>query len=292
MSRPAAIAPAAPADRAVVLDFIVRHQGDPATGTAFLGEEAPGIEEELDGLDQPWLDTARLATHDGHLVGAATIEWDAEVGRAWIQGPWVSPDRFAELAEPLLRAVAAQCPAAITELEICGDVQHTGMTALSERLGWTPTQVNHAFEITSDAVAAWPEADGVRDATADDLPALASLHEATFVGAYATTTQLLTRHTTLVVERDGSVVGYAAGQLQDDGQAYVDFMAVDESRRGEGLGRGLLGALAHRLVAQGSPAKLHLTVEDARVPARRLYESLGMRLVLSLRGYRGTLTAE
>lgn len=282
--------PVPSADRDAVLAFVCAAQADPATATAFLGEQPDGIAAELDGLAQPWLAAARVLVENGRIVGAATVEWDVEVGRAWVYGPWAAPDRFAALGEPLLQATAAQAPAGI-ELEVCGDVRHVGLAALADRLGFTPTPVNHALEIAADAVAAWPTTHGVRDATPADLPALAALHEAEFVGAYATTAQLLTRHTTVVVERAGAVVGYAAGQLQDDGQAYVDFMAVAPEHRGAGLGAALLGDLGRRLVAAGQPTTLHLTVEDARVPARRLYEGLGMRLALSLRAYRGRLTA-
>ena len=53
--------------------------------------------------------------------------------------------------------------------------------------------------------------------------------------------------------------------------------------------RGLLGELARLLAASGAPGKVHLTVEDDRAPAIALYESLGMRRAISLRGYRGPL---
>ena len=82
---------------------------------------------------------------------------------------------------------------------------------------------------------------------------------------------------------------FAVSGTQSDGHAYIDFMAVDAGHRGLGLARGLLGELARLLAASGAPGKVHLTVEDDRAPAIALYESLGMRRAISLRGYRGPL---
>ncbi|MBB1502100.1 GNAT family N-acetyltransferase [Propioniciclava sp. MC1683] len=281
--------PIATTDRGELLAFIVAQQASPASATAYLGDEAAGIEAELEGLDQPWLDTARVIRRDGTLTAAALAEWDTEVGRAWVHGPWAAEGTFVEVGEALVRAVAAQCPAGITEFEFSGDIANTGMADLGEHLGWRATKVNHAYAVAADAITHWPSTEGVRLATQDDLPALAALHGSEFPNTYATTAQLLTRHTTLVVDRGGAVVGYASGQLQDDGHAYIDFMAVDAGYRGLGLARGLLGGLARLLAASGNPGKVHLTVEDDRAPAITLYESLGMRRVLSLRGYRGPL---
>lgn len=281
--------PLAPTDRAELLAFVVAQQTSQATATAYLGDEAAGIEAELDGLDQPWLETARVVRRDGTLTAAALAEWDTEVGRAWVHGPWVAEGPYVEVGEALVRAVAAQCPPAIVEFEFSGDVANTGTAELAAHLGWKASKVNHAYEVTADAITHWPSVDGVRLATEADLPALGALHGAEFPNTYATTDQLLTRHTTLVVERGGEVVGYASGQLQDDGHAYIDFMAVDAGHRGLGLARGLLGELARLLAASGNPGKVHLTVEEDRAPAITLYESLGMRRALSLRGYRGPL---
>lgn len=282
--------PIATTDRAELLAFIVAQQASPASATAYLGDEAAGVEAELEGLDQPWLETARvMRDQDGKLTAAALAEWDTEVGRAWVHGPWVAEGPFVEVGEALLRAVATQCPKGIGEYEFSGDVANTGMSDLGAHLGWRASKVNHAYEVSADAITHWPSVDGVRLATEADLPALGALHGSEFPNTYATTAQLLTRHTTLVVERGGAVVGYASGQLQDDGHAYIDFMAVDAGHRGLGLARGLLGELARLLAASGAPGKVHLTVEDDRAPAIALYESLGMRRAISLRGYRGPL---
>ena len=45
-------------------------------------------------------------------------------------------------------------------------------------------------------------------------------------------------------------------------------------------------AVCRPVIAASTTGKLHLTVQDHRAPARRLYESLGFQRSLSIVGYR------
>ncbi len=298
-------------DRAVALDFIAAVQADPATATAYLGDQAEGIAAELDGLAQDWLDTLRVVSDETGIVGACAIEWDLETRLAWVQGPWAAPAHFTAVAEPLLRSVTGLCPPAVTRFELCADVAHTGMAALAEQLGWTATPTSHVMVASlpgfAEALAnrrtggsrvepgmtkeaSELASDGVRSAGESDVAAIAALHEAEFADSYATADQLLADYLTVVADVEGTIAGYASGQLQADGQAYVDFMVVEPGFRGRGLGRALLAGLTGQLLATGSPSRLQLTVSELRPAALALYESLGMRREASIRGYRGTLT--
>ena len=282
-----------------LLEWIIGCQSEPTTGTAYLGDTAEGVGEELHGLDQDWTDTVRVVTVQGEPVAACAVEWDEEPATAWIQGPWGSPDAVEAWGQTLVEAMVEQLPAAITTLEVCGDVRNTAMAELAARLRWTPTAINHAMVQpleTARRVAAERSGSAVtgvviRDAVHQDVPRLAPLHESEFPDAYATTAQLLTRHLTVVAAGDEQVLGYASGQIQDDGQAYIDFTAVEAAARRRGLGRALILALTDRLLQTADPGRLtqvHLTVREEKAPARALYESLGFRTDAAIRGYRGT----
>ncbi|QCU78430.1 GNAT family N-acetyltransferase [Citricoccus sp. SGAir0253] len=280
-------------DRGAALGFIVACQRDPATGTAFLGEEPAGVEAELEGLAQPWLSTLRAVTEGGRLRAAIAVEWDEEPSMAWLQGPWGPAAAVREHGPALVRAAAGQVPPGIERLEMCGHVANTAMADLARRLGWSATEVSLAMVVDAAEAARWPVPEpppgvSVRLAVPADRPGLARLHEPEFGQAYATVDQLLTRHRTVVAEDGaGTLLGYAAGRIQDDGQAYVDFTAVaPEARRG-GVGRSVVTALVRQLLAEGSPGHVHLTVRESRTAARSLYRSLGMRQDAALRGYRG-----
>lgn len=272
-------------DRDQALAFIARAQADRARATASLGE-LPGLAAELDDLAQPWLRTLRVVLAGGAIVGACCIEWDVQVAAAWVQGPWMDPGVDLEVGESLIDAELAQLPASVTKAELCGYVENAQLAELARRRGWEPTRVHHAFTVPIDVVAGWHESIEVRPMAPSDLDVVRALHAREFPHTYASAQELLDEYTTVVVERAGQVVAYAAGRIQADGQAYVDFLAVDRMWRGEGIGQALLTALGRRLIRRGRPDILHLTVDEQRAPARSLYERLGMHIDASIRAYR------
>ncbi|NUL43684.1 GNAT family N-acetyltransferase [Cellulosimicrobium funkei] len=293
-------------ERNAALAFIIACQQDPATATAFLGKDAAGVEAELEGLDQSWLRGLRLVEQGGTVIAACTVDWDPEPSMAWVHGPWGTPEQVARHGAALVAAVCDAVPASIDRFEMFGDVANESMAALATDLGWIATEVNHAMVAPASTAARWESAPQVertapshlrepvriRPAVPADVGRLGPLHAAEFGGAYATAAQLLSRYHTVVAEDStGAVLGYAAGSLQDDGQAYVDFTAVVPGARRHGLGRRLVIGLAERLLTAGDPEMIHLTVQESRAAAHALYLSLGMRQDAALRGYRGARVA-
>ncbi|MEM7285141.1 MAG: GNAT family N-acetyltransferase [Actinomycetota bacterium] len=76
-----------------------------------------------------------------------------------------------------------------------------------------------------------------------------------------------------MIDVDGAVVGYVAYEMQADGSGYIDYLAVDETLRGRGLGRALVSTATADLVTSGA-THAHLTVREANAAARALYASL------------------
>ena len=77
-------------DPQAILDAIVRQQQAPETACAYLGTDPSEIRADLESLDQHWLETVRVsASTDGRILGAAVIEWDQELDRSWVYGPWM-----------------------------------------------------------------------------------------------------------------------------------------------------------------------------------------------------------
>jgi ribosomal protein S18 acetylase RimI-like enzyme len=68
------------------------------------------------------------------------------------------------------------------------------------------------------------------------------------------------------------------GRHTDDDCAFIYDIAVDEARRGEGLGRAAMLA-AENLIRDAGFREIGLNVFGFNEPARRLYASLGYRAV-------------
>jgi GNAT superfamily N-acetyltransferase len=278
-----------------IVAFVAAQQADPARRVSYVGEEAPGIRAELDGLVPPWAETVRMVRDGGRIAGAVVVEWDEELRRAWIVGPWVDGDgdAWTAVAVPLLDAALAQLPASVTRYELCGDVANRRLAGLAASRGWAATEPNHVLVADADVIAGWPaDEPGLRNATTADVATIAPLHDAEFPGTYASARQLVDgqldgSRVVLVADGEGGgLVGYAAGQVHEDGEGFVDFVVVAPSARGTGLGARLVAALGRRLLARASLGRVCLTVQDHRAPARALYARMGFRPDGSLVAYR------
>jgi ribosomal protein S18 acetylase RimI-like enzyme len=287
------ITPVEPDELDAVLDLIAGEQASLSRGTTMLGEERDGVAAELADLSPEWGTTVRVARSGSDLVGASLLEHDEETGRAWVFGPWVTggDEAWARWARPLLDAAHEQVPAGIDRVELGGDVTNVRMAALAAELGWEVSEVSHVFAAKQDAAAGWPPVVGqVRVATAADREAIRPLHDAEFPATYAPVERLLPdepdgKFHVLVAEDGPRFLGYAAGRVQPDGDGYLDYLAVSDAARGHGAGRDLLAAISRWLVDNAPHHNVNLTVQDHRAPARRLYESLGFTLQLSMVGY-------
>ena len=291
-----------------VVTFVARQQADVERRIAYVGVDAGGIRGELDGFEPGWTTTARVVRGPGgRLVGVVAVEWDEELGRAWVIGPWVDggdgpgdgagEDGWLRAAEELVEAALGQTPDGVTQYELSGDVAHRRLAELAGRRGWGATEVNHVLVADAGVVGRWQDdvnPTGLRAPGPGDLVAIAALHDAEFPGTYASAEQLLDgERVVLVAEGEGEsegeggrVVGYAAGEIHGDGEGFVDFLAVDPAARRGGVGRRLVVALTRELVDRSPLGRVALTVQDHRAPARALYERLGFRPEGSIVGYR------
>jgi hypothetical protein len=145
-----------------------------------LGETRDGIAAELDDLEPDWRGSVRAVREEGRLVAAVLGDWDAELGRAWIHGPWVAggdAELWARWSRPLVDAVLAQLPDGIDDWELAADASHVLMASLGADLGLSPSEANHVYTVEAAAVAGWPDPSGeVRPAGVADRDAVRPLH--------------------------------------------------------------------------------------------------------------------
>jgi ribosomal protein S18 acetylase RimI-like enzyme len=282
-----------------IVALVAEQQRHPDRRISYLGTDATGIVAELDGLEPPWATTARVLRDGTRITGAVMTEWDDDLGRAWIVGPWVlgDGDAWMAAAAALLDAALAELPPTVARFEMSGDVANHRLADLAASQGWTATEPNHVLLADAGVVAARPagregQTAAVRAAAPDDIGAIAALHDAEFPDTYTSATQLVdgqldgSRVVLVADDGHGGVAGYAAGEVHDDGEGFIDFVAVDPATRGTGVGRQLVVAITRELLERSMLGRVCLTVQDHRTPARALYERLGFRPDGSLIAYR------
>jgi ribosomal protein S18 acetylase RimI-like enzyme len=273
-----------------IVAFIAAQQAHPDRSIGYLGTDVAGIVAELDGLEPSWVSSARVLREGTRITGVVTTDWDDDLGRAWIYGPWVADDGDAWIAASvtLVDAALLQLPPSVSRYEMCGDIANQRLADLAGLRGWAATEPNHVLLADVGVVAHWPAGEGgqtaaLRAPAPDDIEAIAALHNVEFPDTFASAAQLVeaqldgSRVVLVADDAHGGVAGYAAGEVHDDGEGFLDYVAVDPAARGTGIGRQLVVAVTRQLLERSTLGRVGLTVQDHRTPARTLYERLGFR---------------
>lgn len=278
-------------DDTEVIDYVVAAQADPSRHVTYLGTDTTTVRAELSAVAQ-WRERTFVArAGDGVLHGVLTADVDPDLGRLWWLGPWAEgPD----VARALLQA-ARGVVGGIAEREFAPDARHHWMGELALDLGYHP-EVPSAVLVAE--LAGWAEdaelpaaAAEVRELEPEDTDDVVRLHDHLFAGTHTTGRSLVGDQETSVLVAGEPPRGYVATQVQADGSLYVDFVGVDPSARGRGLGRALVAAALVGAAAAGV-ARASLTVREDNRHARALYASLGFVKERRIAPYRRGFTRD
>jgi len=219
----------------------------------------------------------------GAVRAVAGCEFDPAIGRAWLRGPLAEDAQVLSRCGPaLLQALEAGLPG-LACFDAFPDEADAPLNALYEAAGYRRVDVHRVLHAPLAAVAGTPDP-RVRRAGAADLPALLVLHHALFPTGYLKdedVAEALTRpdRRVLVALSDDRVAGYlvARDEVPDD-EIVVDYLGVDEARRGRGLGAGLLQC-AMRWGRELGRRRAALTARRDRLAALALYQREGYEQV-------------
>ncbi|THA71462.1 GNAT family N-acetyltransferase [Streptomyces sp. A0958] len=128
-------------------------------------------------------------------------------------------------------------------------------------------------QLVDAGVAAAPHPEAVRLGPAD-VPEMLDLVARTRPGPFEPRTVEL--GTYLGVRRGGALVAMAGERMRPPGWSEISGVCTDEAVRGQGLGGGLVRAVAHEIKQRGDTPFLHAAASNTG--AVRLYESLGFVL--------------
>jgi ribosomal protein S18 acetylase RimI-like enzyme len=202
----------------------------------------------------------------------------------------VGDHEVASVADELLEELIASLPRAVDDLELLGDVANVGLSELAARFGFTAGTVNHSLTLDADGIRRLPPVDA-SPLTPRLTSAFIALHDSVFPRTYYPGETLVDRavrgdSVIVAIAHGDSLVAYAAGQNDEGGRGYIDFVAVAPERRCEGHGRVVAVALIRTLDARGPIPNARLTVASTNEGALALYKSLGFARASSMVGYR------
>ncbi|MCV2394025.1 GNAT family N-acetyltransferase [Actinotalea sp. M2MS4P-6] len=267
---------AVPSDRSTLAVLAAGLQRRPERHVAYLGLDAETIAAEMVAEDDDWTAVSAVAERDGAPVGWLVGSVDQEIGRVWWFGPFITAEDegWVAIADALDAHARALLPAAIDQEELAPDARFDVLIAWARAHGFAAESGSAVLTLGGPLPGPAVEARPLRP---DDVD-VAALHDRLFPRTHATGDGLLRDadpdHLRLVVEQDGTPVGYLAAERQPDGDGYLDFLGVAEHARRQGWGGELVKAAVAALRALGC-GRVHLTVRETNVAARSLYQGLG-----------------
>jgi ribosomal protein S18 acetylase RimI-like enzyme len=277
-----------------MVNFVMHLNGDDAHHIGFFGEGEADVRSSLAECLIPPTEGFQLAYDEDRLAGIFGVDADAEIGRAWLFGPLVEHANWHSVADELYAASMKIIPDGISEQDLFCDVRNLNVAVFAERHGF-PLRSENAV-VTLERVdykrSASPTSSfSIIDYSPEFFEQFEQCHNLLFPTTYFTARQIVekldsTRRLFLGLE-DGKMKGYHFCKVETDARSgYIDFIGVDESMRGRGLGATLLAAGIDWMLSFPEPDKISLTVNADNVPALKLYNNFGFVTERVLRGYR------
>jgi ribosomal protein S18 acetylase RimI-like enzyme len=277
-----------------LVGFVARLNSEDAHHIGFFGEGEADVRSSLAECIVPPEEGFQLAYDGDRLVGVFGVDADPEIGRAWLFGPLVEHADWHSVADALYAASVKVIPDGISEQDLFCDVRNLNLAAFAER---------HGFPVRSEnAVVSLKRADYKKPSSQKDQFSIVDYstvffeqfercHTTLFPTTYFTARQIVEKldatHRLLLGLEDGKMKGYHFCKVEPDAcSGYIDFIGVDESMRGRGLGAIMLAAGIDWMLSFPVVDKISLTVNADNAPALKLYSNFGFVTERVMRGYR------
>ena len=250
------------------------------------GESADSLVEEM----QKWHEEDEMrwviAKENDQLIGVMGAEYERPSGRAWLRGPFALR-HWPQVADGLWKLLEKSLPDEITRFDSFLNAANVQGQAFYAAAGFAERHRAHVYSVTADRfrhidrtkIAQTP----VRLISPADYAGFSAIHDKVFANTFIQGSQIVEKmdddHRVWVQVDGDQVRGYLYGVQEswaDDG--YVEFLGVDESERGRGIGGALLLKALDWFFAERNLPAVGLTVDDENVNARTLYERVGFRL--------------
>jgi ribosomal protein S18 acetylase RimI-like enzyme len=261
--------------------LIAAQNGTPEFQCIHSGEGYASILQTM----RKWDDVAEIAfaiaIQDGRLVGVLGSEFDRDLGRGWLWGPFALRQNWEELAADLLEKLLAMLPPSIRRLDFFLNIANQRAYRFYLGHGFQESERSRVYIAPRPAAPLALPMPG-SPLQPEQANSFCALHDTIFPQTYYTGQDILDQldddHQVFVCSDGIDVLGYVYAILDESAEGYVEFLGVREDLRGLGLGKRLLLTALNWLFEVKHVPAVGLTVSDDQANARSLYEKVGFRV--------------
>jgi ribosomal protein S18 acetylase RimI-like enzyme len=261
--------------------FIAKLNKLPLHYIGYCGTDADDLRKtmEEDFVDGEYINFVVAVEHQEII---ALIGFEIDDGNAEVWGPFCKPDY--QFIQPDLWHFAQTTFAAIERYLFFIGQENEVQQTFVEALGATRNGSHTYFEITKQLLKptislAFEEA---------FVDAFYKTHTKVFPKTYYDADTILARFaekegTLLFYVEHYQLLGYSYFEPNGENECHLEYMAVDETKRGHGYGEKLLIATLYEIFKQAE--RVTLTVFTENVAANQLYEKTGFTVHKAIRSY-------
>lgn len=247
-----------------------------------IGDSPESILREMLKWDEIGEVSFVIALQDGRLVGVMGSEFDEELGRGWLWGPFALVQDWEALADSLYEELFQILPASIRQFgAFLNAANQRGVSFYLQR-GFERHGVSHVYQAARPAMSV-PVQEPCPALKSEHKEGFTALHTSIFPNAYYSAQRVLDQidedNQVFVFPQGERVLGYVYATVGSDVQSgEVEFLGVHEDARRRGIGRQLLLSALQWLFEVKGVSPVVLTVYDENNSARSLYEGAGFDL--------------
>ncbi len=276
--------------------FLAKMNSIQSAHIGFCGEKAEEIHDQLrtDFSDLPLEKSFILAYEDRRLVGATGLDVDLEQGYAEVWGPFVEQEEL-ETAQVMWNELVAAMPQEVKEFSFFINEENRFVKAFLANNNGVDQGGHTILELTSDSFAS--ENSSKIDAYNENYEdSFKQLHDQVFPSTYYSGATILQRlndanHLFIAAKNDHDIKGYVYVEANPDhGEASIEYIAVADEHRKEGMGKSLLISAVKTLFSYPQINQLTLSVSKENTAAIRLYVATGFKVKYNLISYDVVLT--
>ncbi len=281
--------PAAPVDLSAVAAFIARLNAAPATQSLHGPTGTPRrirmALEQPDSFPDGWTRSFVLSDEPAREICAVLgCQFDPDRTLGWLWGPWFENSKdWPTLGPALFNSLFDLLPASVRRIDAFLHTENRPGLRFLQAHGFSPGPVTHIYVAPRSgwSVAETPPYLPLRAA---HEVAFARLHAETFPARGGTPAEILLagrdeEHAIFAATNNLRLLGSVCVSVNRAPlEGFIDYLAVKETARGQGIGTRLLQTALHWIFNDRRLPQAALTVSDWRSGAQRLYAHAGFRL--------------
>lgn len=276
--------------------FLAKMNNHKSAHIGFCGEKAEEIQEQLmsDFSDLPLDESFILAYKNARLVGALGLDIDLEQGYAEVWGPFVEHED-ADTAQKMWDSLTRAIPKEVNRFSFFVNEENRFVKDFLARNKGVNQGAHTILEMKRESFAhEGPSKVGVYNENYEH--SFKRLHNQAFPSTYFDGDTIVkrlseTNQLFLATKNEQDITGYVYIEANPEHQeAAIEYIAVADERRKEGIGKSLLTAAVDHIFLYPQINQVTLSVSRENAAAIHLYLSVGFKGKYNLIGYDLVLT--